>query len=393
MAEIAVMRGASGRPTGRGPGGGLTADGPASRIGSFAMWKKVFTAASLLVGIVLFAFVIGKFGGLRKTIDSVRQFGWPGLAAYLATAAMTCAAPAVAWTLLMKGEGMKVSLWTALKANFMGYPINFIAPTMFLGAEPLKMLYVSKISGEPNRRVLATIIVAKFQEVGALLFTMIVAAAISVWRIELTRRQEALLIASMGLLALVFGFALYAFAGNLKPTVRVINFLARVKRWRRRLARLRTRAEEMEVIIHRFFSHHWRTFLAAQAVTLLSAISILMRPWVFFYFLPDRQLLGMEQLCGIFLATNVINSLPHTPGALGTFELGMVGSFALVGLPTDQAAPYSVVNRASDLFFIVLGLWLIFHYGLSSMARRVAKGEEKVSVEEAVEANGGATPP
>jgi uncharacterized protein (TIRG00374 family) len=352
------------------------------------MWKKILTALSLLVGIALFAFVIGKFGGLRKTIDSVWQFGWPGLAAYLATAAVTYAAPAVAWAILMRGEGMKASVWTTIKANFMGYPINFIAPTMFLGAEPLKMLYVSKQTGEPNRRVLATIIVAKFQEVGGLLFVMIVAAAISVWRIELTRQQGVLLVGSMGLLAAVFGFALYAFAGNLRPTVKIINFLARVKRWRRRLARLRTRAEEMEVVIHRFFSHHWRTFLIAQAVTLLSAISILLRPWVFFYFLPERQLLGMEQLCGIFLATNVINSLPHTPGALGTFELGMVGSFAVVGLPTDQAAAYAVVNRASDLFFILLGLWLIVHYGLTSMAKRVAKGEEKVDVEEAARDSG-----
>lgn len=357
------------------------------------MWKKVFTVVSLLVGVALFAFVIGKFGGLRKTVDVVWGFGWPGLAAYLATAAMTCVAPALAWTILMRGEGMKVSLWTALRANFMGFPINFVAPTMFLGAEPLKMLYVSKVSGEPNRRVLATIVVAKFQEIGALLFVMIVAAAISVWRIELTRNQEVLLVGSMALLAAVFGFALYAFAGNLKPTVKVINLLARVKRWRRRLARLRTRAEEMELVIHRFFSHHWRTFLAAQAVTLLSAASILMRPWIFFYFLPERQLLGTEQLCGIFLATNVINSLPHTPGALGTFDLGMVGIFKLVGLDPDQAAPYSVVNRASDLFLILLGLWLIFHYGLSSMAKRVAKGEEKVSVGDAARENGGPIPP
>jgi uncharacterized protein (TIRG00374 family) len=349
------------------------------------MWKKVFTVLSLLLGIALFAFVIHKFGGIQKTIACVVELGWTGLAVYLVTAAMTYAAPAIGWTILMRGEGMKVSLWTALKANFMGFPINFIAPTMFLGAEPLKMLYVAKTSGEPNRRVLATIVVGKFQEIGGLLIVMIVAAAISVWRIEMTRREEILLIISMTLLAGVFGFALYAFAGNLQPTVKVINFLARVKRWRRRLARLRTRAEEMEIIIHGFFSHHWRTFLAAQAVTLFSALSILMRPWVFFYFLPERQLLGMEQLCGIFVATNVINSLPHTPGSLGTFDLGMVGVFKLVGLNPDQGAPYSVVNRVADLTFILLGIWLIVHYGLSSMARRVARGEEKVDVEEAVQ--------
>jgi uncharacterized protein (TIRG00374 family) len=355
------------------------------------MWKKLFTGVSLALGLGLFAFVIHRFGGPRKTLEAIWSFGWAGLGAYLLVSAMTCIAPAVAWTLLMRSEGMNVPLGTALKANFMGFPINFIAPTMFLGAEPLKMLYVSKLHGEPNRRVLATIVVAKFQEIGALLFTMIVATGISVWRIDLTRRDEILIIVSMGVLALIFGFTLWAFIGNLQPTVRFINWLARVKRWRRRLARLRTRAEEMEHIIHRSFTKHWRTFLAAQAVTLLSAGAILMRPWVFFFFLSDRQYLGTEQLCGIYLATNVINCLPHFPGALGTFELTMVGAFKLVGLETDLAAAYSVVNRVSDLFLILLGLGLIFHAGLSSMAKRVAKGEEKVDVGQAEGAHDGTT--
>ncbi len=368
-------------------GRALTGAGAAPRIGHFAMWKKVFTAVSLLVGLALFAFVIHQFGGVGKTVRAVWDFGWAGLAVYLPVAALTCLAPAVAWTILMRAEGMKVSLWTSVKANFMGFPINFIAPTMFLGAEPLKMVYVSQVHGEPKRRVLATIIVAKFQEIGALLFVMIAAAGISVWRIELTRQYEVLLVGSMLLLAAVFGLALWAFVGNLQPTVKIINFLARVRRWRRRLARLRRRAREMEHIIHASFVKRWRSFLVAQAVTLVSALSILLRPWVFFYFSKESVLLGTETLCAIYLATNVINSLPHTPGALGTFELGMVGTFALLGIGEEQAAPYSVVNRASDLFLILLGLWLIFHYGLSSVAKRVAKGEEKVSMKDA-EANG-----
>ncbi|HEX7897390.1 MAG TPA: lysylphosphatidylglycerol synthase transmembrane domain-containing protein [Planctomycetota bacterium] len=347
------------------------------------MWKKLLTAASLLLGIGLFAFVIAKFGGIRNTFNVLVEFGWAGMAIYLGIAAMTLVAPALSWTLLMRGEGMTIPLSTALKANFMGFPINFIAPTMFLGAEPLKLLYVAQKHGQPKGKVLATIIVGKFQEIGGLLFVMVVSAGIALWKIRFSREQTVLIVSAMTLLSVIFGLTLWAFLGNLQPTVKVINFLARFKRLRRRLARLRTRAEEMEHLIHAAFTHRWKLFLLAQAVTLLSAASIMLRPWVFYYFARDGHMLGIEHLCAIYLVTNVINSLPHTPGGLGIFEGGMVGLFALLGLGEANAAAYSVVNRAADLLLILFGLYLIVHLGLQSLARRVAKGEEKVRVEDA----------
>lgn len=347
------------------------------------MWKKILTAASLLLGIGLFAFVIGKFGGIRTFLQVLSEFGGTGMAVYFGIATMTLVAPAAAWTILMRGEGMPIPFWTALKANFMGFPINFVAPTMFLGAEPLKLLYVAQKHGQPKGKVLATIIVAKFQEIGALLFIMVVAAGIAVWRIEFTREQAILIVAAMALLSVIFGFLLWGFIGNLQPTVKIINFLARWKRLRRKLARLRTLAEEMENLIHAAFTHRWKLFLLAQGVTMISAASILVRPWIFYYFARGGHLLDIGVLCAIFLLTNVINSLPHTPGGLGIFEGGMVGLFALLGLGKENAAAYSLVNRAADLILILYGLYLIAHLGLRSLARRVAKGEEKVSLEDA----------
>jgi uncharacterized protein (TIRG00374 family) len=193
----------------------------------------------------------------------------------------------------------------------------------------------------------------------------------------------------MVFLSVIFGLTLYAFVGNLKPTVKLINALASIKRLRRRLARLRTRAEEMEHLIHATFTKRGGLFVASQAITLISSIAILLRPWIFFYF-AHGLLLGMERMCGIYLVTNVINSLPHTPGGLGIFELGMAGFFKLVDLGEANANAYSLVNRASDLFLILVGAYLIVHLGLQSLARRVAKGEERVDVDAA--GNGGNPP-
>ena len=362
------------------------------------MWKKVFLAVSLTVGISLFIFFIQKFGGFGKALEAVASVGWRGVASFVFLCAGTMLYPGMGWWILMRSEKMKVSLWTTLKANFMGFPVNFIAPSMYLGAEPLKIYYVAHVSSEPKRKVLATIVVSKFQEMGALLFTMVLAAGIAVWKIDFPRQQEIMVLGALTLLVSLFLLAVYGFVSNRQPTVKVINALARFaprkkpfSKWRRKLARLRTRAEEMEHLIHTAFTKKWKTFLVAQAVTTFSALSVLVRPWVYFYF-AHGEWIPFEKLSAIYIVTNLINMLPHTPGALGVMEGGMLGLFRILGLGTNSdAAAYQVVGRVSDIILILLGAWLIFHYNLQTMARRIAQGKEKVGVHEADEEEDGAT--
>jgi uncharacterized protein (TIRG00374 family) len=355
------------------------------------MWKKVLAAASMLLGLGLFVFFIAKFGGIQNSMKVVAQAGWIGLAVFVLNAALVPAAPAIGWTMLMRAEGLNVSVWTALKASFMGFPINFIAPSMYLGAEPLKVIYVANVHDVPKRRVLATIIVSKVQEIGALLFVMLAASGIALWRVPFPPEQRWMLGIGMVVLTVCFGLGLYAFLGNFKPTVKVINLLARFGVAKRKLARLRSHAHEVEHIIQRSFTKGWRTFIASQAITLVSAISILIRPWLFFVFAQD-QWLGMEQLCAIYLVTNLINMVPHTPGGLGIFEGGMLGLFALMKLGGDAseklAAGFSIMNRAADVVLILLGIVLIFVLNMRAFARSVAKGEQKLRVEDAAGAMG-----
>jgi uncharacterized protein (TIRG00374 family) len=363
----------------------LTVAEEAPRIGRLPMWKKIVFAASLLLGLGLFVFFIEKFGGFGKAFEAVAAVGWVGLTISILTSMSTYFFPAIGWWLLMRGEGMKVPVWTTIKANFMGFPINFIAPSAYLGAEPLKTFYIAHTHGEPKRKILATIVVNKFQEIGALLGVMIVAAGIALWKINFSRLQMTLLVSALAFLIILFSVTLYSFVGNLKPTVKLINLAALLLRGkgRRRLARLRSRAQEMEHLIHAAFTRRWKTFLVAQTITMLSPVAILMRPWVYFYFSSDHHALGIEYLCAIYLVTNLINVVPHVPGALGMLEGGIGGLFKLMDLPEHHATGFTLVTRIGDIWLILLGSWLIFHYNLQAMARRVAKGEEQIHIKDA----------
>ena len=370
----------------------LTVSPTAPRIGPLNMWKKVFFAFTLLLGLGLFIFFIDRFGGFGKALEAVASVGWTGVIGFILLASGTLVFPAIGWWILMRSEGMKVPLWTTLKANFMGFPINFIAPSMYLGAEPLKTFYVAHATGETKRKILATIVVSKFQEMGALLITMVIAATIAIWKIDFPEQQRTLVVSALAtvlMLLTLFGIAVYGFVTNRQPTVKVINWLARFGkkkrfgRWRRRLARLRTRAEEMEHLIHVAFTKRWKTFVLAQAVTTLSAISVMIRPWVFFTLSARHEVLSFAKLSAIYITTNLINMLPHTPGALGVMEGGMGFLFSMlgVGVPGDAGA-YQMVGRTADIVLILFGAWLIFHYNLQAMARRIAQGKEKIGVHE-----------
>jgi uncharacterized protein (TIRG00374 family) len=357
------------------------------------MWKKAFFAFTLLLGIGLFIYFIDRYGGFRKALEAVAAVGWTGVVGFIALASGTLVFPAVGWWILMRSEGMKVSLWTTLKANFMGFPVNFIAPSMYLGAEPLKTFYIAHATGETKRKILATIVVSKFQEMGALLITMVIAAGIAIWKIDFPEQQQALVVSALTTvltLLAMFGLAVYGFVTNRQPTVKVINWLARFGRkkrfgrWRRRLARLRTRAAEMEHLIHIAFTNRWKTFVLAQAVTTLSALSVLVRPWMFFFFSARHEVVSFAKLSAIYITTNLINMLPHTPGALGVMEGGMGVLFSMlgVGVPGDAGA-YQMVGRTADIVLILFGAWLIFHYNLQAVAKRIAQGKEKIGVHEA----------
>ena len=58
---------------------------------------------------------------------------------------------------------------------------------------------------------------------------------------------------------------------------------------------------------------------------------------------------------------------------------------SMAGFDAGKMASFTVMVRTTDLFLILVGIWLIVHYGMQSVARRVAKGEEHTSWREAKE--------
>jgi uncharacterized protein (TIRG00374 family) len=268
---------------------------------------------------------------------------------------------------------MAVSLSTAVRAALMGFPLDFMVPSVYLGGEPLKTVYIAHVCHIPGQRVLATIIVAKFQEFGGLIFGMAMAAALFIWHTDsLPTRSAILLLGVLSGLIGLFGLTLYAFASNLQPIGRLIDYLARCRCLRARMTRWRSPVAEMETLISTTLITRLRVFLLAQGITCLSVISLFIRPWLFFQAVPATRV-GFDQLCAIFVLTNVVNALTLVPGGLGWFEATMTGYASAAGIGDAKGAAFALVSRIADLTLLVLGGWLLVHAGLTQLARGQAK--------------------
>lgn len=332
------------------------------------MYKRLFYVISTLLGVAGLC-TIPLLVGLNDLLHTIGQVGWLCLVAFVANSSCTLLIPALGWWLLMRAEGIPVSLPTAIQANLMGFPIDFLVPSIYLGGEPLKVVFISRSCNVTKRRVLATIIVAKFQEFGGLILSMILTTALLVWDTDyFTRRNEILLLAVMLVLTALCAAVLYAFAGRLRLLVAVIDVLARFRALSDRMQRLRVMAVELETMIHAAVANRLRVFSMAQIITCFSAVSVFLRPWIFFRALPNLGI-TLDQLCIFFVLTTVVNALAFIPGALGMFEASMAGYAEATGLGDDKGAAFAIMNRIADLTLLLIGGWLIAHYGLSHVAR------------------------
>ena len=172
------------------------------------MRKRLFYILSIGLGVAGFC-AVPFIVGMPDVLWTIGHLGWFGIVLFVANASCTLIIPAIGWWLLMRAEGIPATLNTAMLANLMGFPLDFMVPSAYLGGEPLKMIYIAHVCHVPPQRVLATIIVAKFQEFGGLILGMIVTTAYFIWHTgAFATRYAALLIIVMVILVCLLGIIL-----------------------------------------------------------------------------------------------------------------------------------------------------------------------------------------
>jgi uncharacterized membrane protein YbhN (UPF0104 family) len=111
-------------------------------------------------------------------------------------------------------------------------------------------------------------------------------------------------------------------------------------------------------------------------LTLLSPLAQFMRPFLFYGFLKlagdTLPMPTIAEMSTLFVLSQILFILPSTPGGLGVYEGGLVVIFtqALHWSDADGGA-FAILIRAADLLYVFFGVWLVIHYGMTSMLRSV----------------------
>jgi len=333
------------------------------------MAKRIIFAVLLVLGLGGFL-AVPAIVGVSQTLEAIGTAGVLCIVIYVLNASVVLVIPAVSWWILMRTSDMKVSLADALRANFMGFPINYITPSAYLGGEPVKALYISNKYGIPASRVLGTLIIGKFQELVGLVLLMFVSAAGVIFYSDIvSKRDEAAMLIALGAILVLFIAFILAYSTNFKPIARFLSLFAVGRSPKRRLANLIHSAEVMEQTIHDAFIKRWKSFLGSGAVALLSGVSVLMRLPLFVWFTPGSHHLEPSHVFLMYFATNLVNLFQIIPGNLGVLDGTILLIFSQTGLEAGDAAAYAVVGRIADAVMLMFGVWLLAHYGLSRYMR------------------------
>jgi len=346
--------------------------------------------------IILILFLAGVAGievvfhhiDFHKALAQIRHIGYLGSAVFILNLAVTFLAPAVGWHLLMRADGIPVTLRQSLISGLMGHAFNLITPMMYMGGEPIRVFHIASVARVSKRRVLATIIVSKVQELAGLAFLLILGAGVAIFTADLSGPYIAAAalagVILVGFLVAVLGL----FLGNFKPTVKILLFIARLGILPRRMMRLRHKAQEMETMVRSHFTQRFRVFAISQMITFLSPVAQLLRPTIFFAFLlwagENVRLPTVSELAVFFIASQVIFMVPSTPGGLGVYEGGLVVIFSqIMGWMPEHGFAYAILIRTADLLLISFGVWFVVHYGMTSLLKFVvgAPGAVPINME------------
>lgn len=278
----------------------------------------------------------------------------------------------------MRGEQLNVRPRSAIGVNLMGFPFSHLTPSLFVGGEPVKIYYLCTKYGVDMGKLIATIIVSKFQELSSYVVLMMLCLIFLIWNEPFVMGAGSVsAILVVVVLMTFFSIFLYLYINDKKPLSRMVGFLSRFGVARHRIELMRDKISAMEVVIHQSLTSRWKRFMVAQLVTLLSAVSVFLRPLIFFGLMSGKHIMKLENLCFIFILTNLTNTVQITPGSIGVFEGGIATYFSQVGLNPSDAMAFAVVSRISDIALLLIGLCFLTRLGLLKKQKEIAQEVQK----------------
>jgi len=334
------------------------------------MKKKIFFLISAVSGVILIIFLFFLVD-VKQIFSQLGEVGPAGIGTFALNIFLIFLLDSISWKLILKSYGYSPPLKDIFSAKMVGFAINYLTPSMYIGGEPLRTYIIARRNSFPLTGVGVTVIVNKFLELCAALCFIYLGTIWALIKYELPREIYIVVLLANIFFGVVIGIVLVSFLAQKKLFTSLIKLIQRIKFLSKPLEKATLQISGMENDIFLAFKEHRKNTLLAFELNLLSGCLIFLKPLLFFYFL--KITLSLPQLALIFVLTHLLFAFQVTPGSLGIFEAGGVGIYKLIGIEAPRALAYTLTVRIMDFSQIGIAASFLFRFGAKNIWEKERK--------------------
>ena len=318
--------------------------------------KKIYKfGISLFIGIAVLIAIYHYFSPVElfKTLDI---FSFKLLPAYVIVSFLIMSCLVLRWQNILKCLGQPVKFLKLFEYKLACYAFNYLTPTMHIGGEPIRA-YLLKNHNVSMPKAASSVLLDDAIELSLDAVFGLLGFLIIMTNYAISGKATALIIATL----LVVIFILFRFfylhlkgRGSISSTMEFLRL--------HKLKSIQKIIEKIKVVeSNTIFVLRWRRGPFLRSMFYGVVIWILM----FFEYSFAMQIVGYTpNLMEIFLVLSfvAIAYIIPIPAAIGVLEAAQISVFMFLGIDVTTAIALTLIIRARDLFWTLLGLFFIYRH-------------------------------
>jgi uncharacterized protein (TIRG00374 family) len=322
------------------------------------MKTKTLSALFVIIGVALFAYVLGKFP-LGDATALFLKASVHLVVIYFAISFLIIFAHTLRWSIILHSQGHSVPILKLFSYKLIGYGISFLTPAAKIGGEPVRAAILQRDGVDFTTGASSTLI-DKFMELSASGIVFVFGLLFFIFSYALPPATKIVIFVICSLIALLIVlFYVQMFSGGsfLHKFFRIIGLykIGFFKKHKKKIV-------EMERLMIKFFKKDKKHFVMAIIVTACAFL------FMFVEYKSAVAILGefitLPQVFLVFSVVGVAYLIP-VPLALGTLEASQISLFSVLRMGTAVGLALSLLIKFRELVFTAIGMFFLSIYGVN----------------------------
>lgn len=317
------------------------------------MKKILFSIVLFLIGVRLFL-EISKHVGWEEIKAGFFAFsGYQGIIILALTFLMVLIG-AWRWKMILKIQGVEISLKELFKPYLLGFSMMYLFPIVAFGGEVFRGYFLKKKNKVPWSKGMASVFIDRILEWTVNLMVMFLGIGFFLFNIGLPPRNLAI---GLGLCFLFFIILTAVFYFKTFKKESVVKNILKINNGQ---------AIEVEKEIFNFFKPKERPMWKGFAISFLRGGVMLLRNWLLILFLAKN--IGFWPVLSV-LGFSYLAVIIPIPMSLGSHEFIQIYAFNGLGLSSGTAAAFTMIIRGAEVILALAGIAIFFHTGLEILRK------------------------